>query len=643
MDFTNVAQTAFAGISNGALYAFLGLGFSLVIRSTGLINFAQGDLMMLGGILTGALCHAGLPVAVSAPLAIAATTLLSAGFYWFAIRPAAGATMAQVVLLTIGFAICLRGLVTIGWGSEPMMVPSFTGEMPFDLFGVSILPQEVWLIGALVLVTLAIGFFFRRTILGLALRAGATNPLGASFVGIDPRILGLTAFAASGFLGALAGAIWSPISFAQVDVGLGVALKGFTAAILGGLHSNYGPILGGIVLALIESFSAGYISSAYMDSITFGLMLLVLVLRPQGLLGSALSLTKDERPEEILSTAARPTGFTIRDGAMLAILVIALTGLGLVMNGTWLTSGIFAGIMAIVVMGLVLLTGYGGQLSLGQGAFMMIGAYATGYLTVKLNWPSYGAMLVGVVLAAGVAFILGRLIFVLRGLYMSMASFGLLMISLTFAREWTNITGGPSGLPGISPLSIGGFVFASDRASYFLIVGCSLLALLFCLSLARSRIGRALLAIRSNELAARACGVDITKHKLRVFAVSAALASIAGSLYGHYLGFVNPLPFGIDATIAQLTALTAGGFLSLSGAYVGSAVVIALPLVITKIAGTTSSQFSAGIQYVAFGVLLVGIVHVQTNGVAARVSTALRRLLPFGTRVPVLLAKKEPP
>ena len=148
-------------------------------------------------------------------------------------------------------------------------------------------------------------------------------------------------------------------------------------------------------------------------------------------------MTKEERPEEVLSTTARPTGFTNRDIAMVAIIVVVLTGLGLTMNGTWLTSGIFAGIMAIVVMGLVLLTGYGGQLSLGQGAFMMIGAYATGYLTVKLNWPSYAAMLFGVVLAASVAFVLGRLIFVLRGLYLSMASFGLLMISLTFAREWT--------------------------------------------------------------------------------------------------------------------------------------------------------------------------------------------------------------
>ena len=641
MDLASFAQTAFAGISNGALYALLGLGFSLVIRSTGLINFAQGDLMMVGAILTGALCRFGLPVVVSAPLAIAATTVLSAGFYWFAIRPAAGATMAQVVLLTIGFAICLRGVVTMAWGSDPMMVPSFTGEMPLDLAGVSILPQELWLIGVLVVITLATGFFFRHTVMGLALRAGATNPLGASFVGIDPRVLGLLAFAASGFLGAVAGAVWSPISFAQVDVGLGVALKGFTAAILGGLHSNYGPILGGIVLALIESFSAGYISSAYMDSITFGLMLLVLVLRPQGLLGTALSMTKEERPEEVLSTTARPTGFTNRDIAMVAIIVVVLIGLGLTMNGTWLTSGIFAGIMAIVVMGLVLLTGYGGQLSLGQGAFMMIGAYATGYLTVKLNWPSYAAMLIGVVLAASVAFVLGRLIFVLRGLYLSMASFGLLMISLTFAREWTNITGGPSGLPGIRPLAIGGFVFTSDRANYFLIAAVSVVALIFCLSIARSRLGRALLAIRSNEPAARACGVDVTRHKLRVFAVSAALASIAGSLYGHYLGFVNPLPFGIDATIAQLTALTAGGFLSLSGSYVGSAIVIALPLVITKIAGTTSSQFSAGVQYVAFGVLLIGVVQAQTSGVFVRAGALVRGLFRPGAGAPTIAKERS--
>jgi branched-chain amino acid transport system permease protein len=134
----------------------------------------------------------------------------------------------------------------------------------------------------------------------------------------------------------------------------------------------------------------------------------------------------------------------------------------------------------------------------------------------------------------------------------------------------------------------------------------------------------------------------VTKHKLRVFAVSAALASIAGSLYGHYLGFVNPLPFGIDATIAQLTALTAGGFLSLSGSYVGSAIVIALPLVITKIAGTTSSQFSAGVQYVAFGVLLIGVVHAQTSGVFVRAGALARGMVRPGAGAAKIATGKEP-
>src|SRR5262249_9488069 len=160
-----------------------------------------------------------------------------------------------------------------------------------------------------------------------------------------------------------------------------------------------------------------------------------------------------------------------------------LTGLGLTLNGTWLTSGIFAGIMAIVVMGLVLLTGYGGPPSLGQGAVLVIGAHPPRVLTVELKLPPYAPSLYRGVLSARVAFVLGRLIFVLRGLYLSMASFGLLMISLTFAREWTNVTGGPSGLPGIRPLAIGSFVFSSDRANYFLIAAVSLVALVFCLSL----------------------------------------------------------------------------------------------------------------------------------------------------------------
>lgn len=207
MDPTALAQTAVSGLANGALYAFVGLSFGLVSRSTGLINFAQGDLTMLGGMLAAVMSEAGVPLPIAVPLAALACAAIGGGFYYFAIRPSTRATMSQLVIITVGLSILIRGAVTSLWGTDPKQVPPFTAGGPIELGGVSILPQQLWLIGILALVAAATTWFFRRTVLGLALRASADNPLGASFVGIDPRVLGLFAFAAAGFFGGLAGAV----------------------------------------------------------------------------------------------------------------------------------------------------------------------------------------------------------------------------------------------------------------------------------------------------------------------------------------------------------------------------------------------------------------------------------------------------
>jgi len=628
MEFVTVAQTIFSSLANGALYAFIGLGFALVNRSTGIINFAQGDLAMLGAILTGVLARAGVPVGVSAIIAVIACAAIGGAFYQLGLRPARRATIAQSVLITIGFSILIRGTVTTIWSAEPIPVPPFTGGEPLNVLGVSVLPQELWLIGTLALVAVATSAFFQRTVMGLALRAGASNPLGAAFVGIDARRLGLYAFIAAGLLGGLGGAVWAPISLAQVDIGLGLGLKGFTAAALGGFSATYGPIVGGLILGLAEGFGNGFISSAYQDAITFSLLLLVLILRPQGLLGTKPQAAADDKHEEILSRTVSATHFTRADLVRLVAGAVFLAALGQVLDGVWLTTAIFAEITAIVVMGLVLLTGYCGQLSLGQGAFMMIGAYSSGYLTVKQGWPALPAMALGIVLATLTALALGRMIFRLRGYYLSMASLGLLMIALTFARELSSITGGPNGLPGIPPLTIGGMSFFADRQFYYVGLVVSLAVLVLGLSLTRSRFGRALLAIRSSESAARSCAVDVAGLKTRSFAFSAAVASAAGSLYVHYLGIANPGPFGTDATIAQLTALTLGGLLSLWGAYVGSAIVVALPVVIGWAGGSSATQVVAGLQYLIFGLLLICVVLVQSNEhgglILARLKTLAR-------------------
>ena len=624
MDLVTIAQTTFSSLANGTLYAFIGLGFGLVNRSTGVINFAQGDFVMLGAILTAVLARAGVPVGIAAVIAVLACAVVGGAFYVLALRPARRASTGQLVLITIGFSILLRGAVTTVWGSDPIPVPSFTGSRPLNVLGVSILPQELWLIAMMALVSLLTAGFLQRTVMGLALRAAASNPLGAAFVGIDHRRMGLYAFIAAGMLGGLGGAVWSPISLAQVDIGVGLGLKGFTAAAIGGFATAAGPIAGGLLLGLAEGFGAGFVSSAYQDAITFTLLLVVLIARPQGLLGTAQRAATDDRQEERVSAGVTPTSFSRADGWRFLAASLALVAVGQVLSGIWLTAAIFALDLAIVAMGLVLLTGYAGQLSLGQGAFMMIGAYASGYLTVKQGWSPWPAMAVGVVLATVTALAIGRVIFRLRGYYLSMASLGLLMIALTFAREWAAITGGPNGLPGIPPLSLAGVSFFADRHFYYLALAASLVVLLLGLSITRSRFGRALLAIRSNESAARANAVDVVAHKMRSFAFSAAVASVAGSLYAHYLGIANPIPFGIDATIAQLTALTLGGFLSLWGTYFGAAVVVALPAIIGWIGGSSATQFVAGLEYLIFGLMLICVVVVQSNDQGLKLLATLK-------------------
>ena len=163
-----------------------------------------------------------------------------------------------------------------------------------------------------------------------------------------------------------------------------------------------------------------------------------------------------------------------------------------------------------------------------------------------------------------------------------------------------------------------------------------LLVLVLGMSLTRSRFGRALLAIRSSESAARSCAVDVAALKTRSFAFSAAVASAAGSLYVHYLSIANPAPFGIETTIAQLTALTAGGFLSLWGAYLGAAVVVAIPVLIALAAGSTASQLIAGLQLMIFGFLLIIIVMAQTTGTWPRIKTSLRERLGRAAPIRVL-------
>jgi len=284
-----LAQYLLSGITIGAIYALVALGFSIIFNASHVINFAQGEFVMIGGMTTVSLIDTGLPL----PLAIVAAVIVAAAMGLalekFAVEPARGAPVVTLIIITIGASIFLRGLATLVWDKKLHALPPFSGQQPIEIAGAALLPQSLWVIGVTLAIVLALSWFFGRTLLGKAILATSHQRLAAQLVGINVRQVVFISFGLSAALGAVAGILITPITLTAWDVGIMLGLKGFAAAVLGGLGSGPGAVLGGLVLGIAETLSAGYLSSAYKDVIAFVLMLAVLFFRPRGLLGGRIT------------------------------------------------------------------------------------------------------------------------------------------------------------------------------------------------------------------------------------------------------------------------------------------------------------------------------------------------------------------
>lgn len=284
----DLVQFIFAGLTAGAIYALVALGFGVVHNTMGIVNFTQVDFVSLGGMLLySALFAAGLPMPAALLAAVIGVTFIGLVVEALGVRPSRTDSHLVLIFLTIGLSIVLRGIMKLIWGKNRMAVPPLTGELPVKLLGATILPQTLWIIVLTSASILGLVLFFRKTNLGLAMRAVAANEAAAAVVGLKVKWVKAASFALAGALGGLAGCLVTPITTLAYDVGVLLGLKGFAAAILGGFGSFPGAILGGIILGLLESLSAGYLSSAYKDVVAFVVLLLVLFVRPRGLLGSS--------------------------------------------------------------------------------------------------------------------------------------------------------------------------------------------------------------------------------------------------------------------------------------------------------------------------------------------------------------------
>ena len=280
-----LVQFLLAGLTVGAIYALVALGFSIIYNASHVINFAQGEFVMIGGMAAAGFVEAGLPLPLAALFAVAGAMLVGLALEKLAVEPARGAPVVTLIIITIGASILLRGLATLVWDKKIHSVPAFSGEAPLRLGGATLLPQTLWVLGASVLTVALLWWFFNRTLAGKAILAVSHNRLAAQLMGISVRRVLLVSFGLSAALGALAGVLIAPISFTSWDVGVMLGLKGFAAAILGGMGSGPGAIIGGLALGLIESLGAGYLSSAYKDVFAFVIILAALIFLPDGLAG----------------------------------------------------------------------------------------------------------------------------------------------------------------------------------------------------------------------------------------------------------------------------------------------------------------------------------------------------------------------
>ena len=289
-----------------------------------------------------------------------------------------------------------------------------------------------------------------------------------------------------------------------------------------------------------------------------------------------------------------------------------------------LSTGIFIGISAILTLGLCLLMGYAGQISLGHAAFFGIGAYTSGILTVKLGVSPWLAMVIGVIVTGGIAYLIGIPILKLKGNYLAMATLGMGVIVFLAFGEFRGITGGPTGLTGVPRLTVGSFVFVRDIEYFYLVWGFVILFIILSLNVVNSRIGRALRAIHASEMAAESIGVDAGRHKLQVLVLSAVYASVAGSLYVHYMRFVSPLPFDFGASVKLVVMAVVGGLASVWGAPFGAAAVTLLTVSLRELLPKLIDNASGEHTVIVYGLILIVIMIFMPEGLTRGLLRAIR-------------------
>lgn len=559
------------GLIIGNIYALLAVGLALIFGVSHLINFAQGSIYTVGAYV-GWTCvrylHTPLPVTML--IVLASCAALGMAIERIGLRPLAGAARIAPLLATIGISFVLDQALQLIYTPDPRALPNPLPNWRLQVGGGTIGALDL-LIAAIGLATAAVLFvFLRYTKLGWAVRATALDRDAARQMGVDTDAVNRTVFAIAGALGGLSGLLVG-MYYNHIDTAMSfqATLKGVVAQVIGGMGNVPGAILGSLLLGLIESWGVALFGSSYRNLFAFALLLLILVLRPNGLFASARQMP----PEPLTGTFIAPSRTLRVPPWLIAICAVVAALLPLVPNQAYLLQTLTnAWLYAILALSLTLVAGTVGQISLGHAGFLAIGAYASALLALDLNVPVPVAIFAAGVITALLGTALVFPAFRLRGHYVSIATLGIGEIVGLVILNWESLTRGPMGVTGIPPLP-----FDSTETEYWVSFALLVLLALLQVRLVGSHLGRAFRAIRDDDVAARAYGISLNRYKGMAFAVGGFAAGISGAVTAHLYSYINYETFTSQISILALTMVILGGLGNITGAIVGAVALIGLP------------------------------------------------------------------
>lgn len=609
MSFASFVDYTVNGLVVGNIYALLAVGLALIFGVSHLINFAHGSVYTAGAYIGwAAITYLHTPLLLTLALVVAGTAALGMGIERLGLRPLQGAARIAPLLATIGISFVLDILIQLVFSPDPRALPTQLPDWRLRIGSGTI--------GALDLLIAAIGagsaavlfVFLRFTRLGWAVRATAQDRDAALQMGVDANRVNQAVFAIASALGGLSGLLvgmyYNNISPAM---SFQATLKGVVATVVGGVGSVPGAIVGSLLLGLIESYGVALLGTPYRNLFAFALLLGILAWRPNGLLGARRALP----PEPLTGTFIAPSKPWHVPRPLVAALLAGAVALPLFDPSPYLLQTLTsAWLYAALALGLTLVAGTVGQVSLGHAGLLAIGAYASALLVLDLHLPVGGAIVLAGLVTALVGTALVAPAFRLRGHYVSIATLGIGEIVALTILNWESLTRGPIGVSGIPPLSLFGYDASSNSAFYWAALAALVLLAGLQWRLLRSHLGRTLRAVREDEVAARAYGVSPDRYKALAFGFGGFAAGVSGAFTAHLYSYINHETFTSQVSILALTMVILGGLGNLGGAVLGAVALVSLPELF---------RITAEYRMLIYGIALLLLIRFRPQGLLGTV------------------------